>query len=1092
MIVKSKKIENNMVMLDLSVDPVSRVSGCVAKIKIGFEDSILIFNRKPKGVLHLNIKSKSKNSDVCIQQGSAPLSMSFMGMSGTDFDVTVNGEDSSMLDVVFDPTAIVDCEQKGLKSFDLEFTIDISEGEGEKATVLKTIKDKVTVNLLPIAAEPVFIKQFESLTYKADKVPIEIRVKNNRIQHFAPVLGVKIVDAYVQNPQGTATYKGMVEIDPAGATTTMNYFPDTFLYLRDRAVMTEQRVVSALFPEPGFGVIIPMKLDLSKLMNPQEDSDRYNLVIQYEYWDGTQRDSSKTETAKISFEVKKNFERVSMCVDLQQQQPSGFVTLKEIEGRFRVEEPIVLNVQAVCNYRISVRNTASVIQQEHPNAAVVIRNFSTNGMTLPDGITARGSNDEAVAMDRICACLPMQKEEIRLKSAESINIDVPIDAYDAQVKYFADTNSNKLFLVDAEVGLTFDYYIDHTGNDTPTPEEIKHFEGGVVFQLELEPRREWLGVDFGTSSVVALYGNATDLVEGRDQKFIRNLEEIKRKGLNVAFQKASKEFRNVTDEKVFINSKIVLGNDFANGNKQVESFKDYPEGAILFSPGDQFDYNKLLPSLKSMMGYEKVPRRRGQDDIMVDEVYELAYRQLFNLYLKQLSGNDPIEKIVMTYPNTFATKHVEQLRNLAKECLPTLRDNYIVTLSESDAVAYRYLMRRTKVALLKHYVAKDLDRNVLIYDMGAGTLDLTYLNKVVEDGKCKIDIKGKFGISKAGNYLDYVLAQIVVDICNIHGFHDVNNQSFDNYLSLDANRTGDIETFFKLKSYVKDKLKPILAELESIHYVSPSRMMPDWEMIDGEERLSQVPLLEVLKNNKFVEFIDDVSTKVINGCNKLFGGLKDVDVVVFSGRMSSMKMIREAVKEALGTITNMKYVIDVDIAEGYKEELDYSPLLVRKTAVIVGALNFVENFIGNDDFVLLPRRPFYAHYCAIMQTFDGYVVFDKVDNTMAAQNYSQSKQINLSGVTAIYLIQTYAVDDQDIINDFMGNRNLTTVLGSRDTSNFRNSHDVTVKVDYEEANRFDDGAQYVSLWIDAAKQQMLPHENITSDAFRKSAWPIVF
>jgi hypothetical protein len=152
----------------------------------------------------------------------------------------------------------------------------------------------------------------------------------------------------------------------------------------------------------------------------------------------------------------------------------------------------------------------------------------------------------------------------------------------------------------------------------------------------------------------------------------------------------------------------------------------------------------------------------------------------------------------------------------------------------------------------------------------------------------------------------------------------------------------------------------------------------------------------------------------------------------------------------------------------------------------------VENFIGNDDFVLLPRRPFYAHYCAIMQTFDGFVVFDKVDNTMAAQNYSQTKQINLSGVTAIYLVQTYAVDDQDIINDFMGNRNLSTVLGSRDTSNYRNTHDVTVKVDYEEANRFDDGAQYVSLWIDAAKQQMLPHENITSDAFRKSAWPIVF
>ena len=77
-------------------------------------------------------------------------------------------------------------------------------------------------------------------------------------------------------------------------------------------------------------------------------------------------------------------------------------------------------------------------------------------------------------------------------------------------------------------------------------------------------------------------------------------------------------------------------------------------------------------------------------------------------------------------------------------------------------------------------------------------------------------------------------------------------------------------------------------------------MLPEWEhQISGEKTLSSVPLRKVFGNKRFTNFVKEISIDVINNCDDAFGLNKDSAVVVFSGRMSSMKIIRSAVISAL-------------------------------------------------------------------------------------------------------------------------------------------------------------------------------------------------
>ena len=1074
--------------LDLTKEKAQRISVPIAEYKISLkEHNLLLFGRQmPKGALSLKIDSSCNPDDRIVTDGGKLLTLECQGQKGHHIIVQINGEQFVILKVMFRPEVIEDCGNRDISEFKIHYKIDCIVTSKSKCLSrhgkdkVEPIKDDSTVRLVPISVEPELTLERDSFTYERKNIETMLRIFNNSDLLYAPSTAIRISNVQLFDASGTQNIPDAVKVQWPRAEASEVYNPESGIIgpNQEQQIVNSNHEIENIHPKSGYYIGIPLSIDFTKLSNPLQDHDDYRLNIEYQFWDSKDQRRRNGGTKTLKIRVKKNEQRVELGVNLQEKRYDGYRNVLIIKEESYFNVPIIVNNADTHKiYRIAIQNTATVTQTEYPNAGVVIKDFKSSALSFRSGIVAKSRGNSDINMNQICSVVPSSEYEIALLPNKSIIIKLEFNGNN-QIDHFVGNNGTKLFEAEAEVDFSFKYFIDKTGDRHPS-EPLKSYHGTVVFKFEIEPSREWLGIDFGTSAVVALYGNSfgLDQVRNEPSSYLRNLKTIKEHGLRQAYTTASDERRLVTDEELFINSKIVIGDNFPNGTKDVKSFNEYPKGTILFSPGDKFTYTKLLPSLKSMMGHEFVPYKSGggANPLSVNDVYEMAYMQFFNLYLH----NIPAEKIVMTYPNTFAPKHIVKLKELAANCLPTLRQSHIITVSESDAVTFHYLMKRH----LFVGPAGDIDRHVLIYDMGAGTLDITYFSNIVNgEGKREIDFKGKFGISKAGNYLDYVLAEIVVDICSRHGFKDPNGNSFKSYIDLDSGAT-DVATRSKLKNYVKNQLKPMLTNIHE------GTMMPKWEgMKEDSGSLDNVPLSEVYKHKKFQTFLKDISIEVVEKCDKLFeGGLSKVDAVVFSGRMTSIQTIRTAVINAVKSKTGNN-VLEFDIAQN-----NANPNQERKSAVVEGALDYVESFVNSRSNVLLPSKPFFARYCIITyKRPNKYDVIDIVDNSMERVRYSQSIIIDLSDVNALYLIQTFAVTNQDIIKDFCGDRNITTVLGSRDTTNIFNTHDVAVKVICNQTgNRYDQGVEAVELWIDGNSQKCTPHDNINSPAFRKSAWPII-
>jgi hypothetical protein len=98
--------------------------------------------------------------------------------------------------------------------------------------------------------------------------------------------------------------------------------------------------------------------------------------------------------------------------------------------------------------------------------------------------------------------------------------------------------------------------------------------------------------------------------------------------------------------------------------------------------------------------------------------------------------------------------------------------------------------------------------------MGAGTLDLTLVSLKTGEGVTTIDYKAKVGVNKAGNYLDYLIAEILKE------FYKKSSSATENGLELiskaiNYNTTlgGAAATSLRkeLKDFVKDNVKKSFA-----------------------------------------------------------------------------------------------------------------------------------------------------------------------------------------------------------------------------------------------------------------------------------------
>lgn len=676
--------------------------------------------------------------------------------------------------------------------------------------------------------------------------------------------------------------------------------------------------------------------------------------------------------------------------------------------------------------------------------------------------------------------------------------------------------------------------------------------------VKKQPQSEWLCVDFGTSAVVAAFARDTL----NDRKSLIDLKRLKGYLLDSTYGKGHVKNSNTDEDDNLISSTACFNNDIDTSDyRQIdgapESFKHYP---VWFSPSaNDIWKDYMLPCLKTIIGYKHLPNIFTEDSFKkfrykcgentvslinddgertplmeVGEVSKIIYRQLFKYYLSQRFGRNGqleqriVNKLVLSVPNTFTPLNIQAVKDLARDSMPRIYPEYLHTISESDAVACYYVSHQKDFldSLRDEEKKQQLyqEESVLVYDMGAGTLDLTWFVKKTERdelGKVKhvdVDIKGKLGVSKAGNYLDYELATILMELyeekSNTKSGRRKNNDSDPFKLAMLLDRSEALRNIsvesqdrIDLKAYVKE-LKKKLSDPDAIVprlEINGNVYIEGEQSNDGNTRRRQgvsLKMSDILENSHFKAIITEMTQGVLNTFGHRYGdeqGKLDIDVLIFSGRSTSLKAIREGVKEHISNICHEpEELLYADLCAGQLSSDIQQPAnmdnSLLKTVVTQGALAYATMFSRNDSDYRLHGKKSYASFGLVKYNIDrsfeyvplidecikDYIVDEK--GIIESEKY----KVCTRNLTQVDLVQSYSSHVED---DYAsGNFDTISKLCEMPCQGLQ---DFEVQLIM---NTQSDDAIGTTLTFKVGQgcNSLDPHDDFNNLSLRKSLWPVIF
>ncbi len=1120
------------------------------------ESMLLKKTYKPKGEYVCKVDIKNQNG-IELSSDRDLITCKIGNNHGRQVSFLIDENEKTSYALTFDPSAIVGCKDTLNEdriypiAFDLKVTnkngSEVLLIAGEIKIVLKKIDSKLSFEYMPGETK---VKYYVPLKKK-----VKYEEQKSTEDAYVPVgkLLVSHNSSFLQAPKiKNQSFSIFTEL------TTEEGIISPMVWLLERecnnganksSSMASGDIVSLL---PGQSQLYNIYWNMSMVENPPKDQE-YNFIAKsgnniYKYGENN-NDLSETDDALILLrdELLTEF---SLLLNVPQNcGKDKVIQLRDCDP----EEVLNLTLidEHIMKWPVSFRNEASSNDNKKAYSGVMLWNIQLSSIECKVngcGLIMK----EGYGLDSLVKLNPKGQYSTGamylLKARDSIDFDLIFDG--KTIEEMIPHEEENTTYVRLELCLEYNLY-EHKDGDEKKYNEVKSImspkKSGasnaythkrlITVDLKKSAIDEWLCVDFGTSAIVASTATEVNDMTEVDLRSIKN---------KVMMELYEEPLTSEDEEKPLISSDVCLHKlpegEFVDLLKYC-SYKDLPKYPFWFSPSEsRIERIYQLPCLKSVMGYGTLPLNMASDwnDIkytyggkelsLVDEknneatplmnvntIFNLTYTQLFNTYVGQkLTDSGKLEKrkiqnLVLSVPNTYSPLDIQNVVDLARKAMKGIYPENLRIISESDAVACYYLWKHREFeAKLNNEVRQKLAKkeNVLIYDMGAGTLDLTYFTKTVESGKTTVKIHGKMGISKAGNYMDYALAQILKDLILKQGRDKDNddtnmseNESFvkkmEHILSFDKKECKAYDIDMKDQAIIKKYVKELKKKLDR-----PEATVVDIELLGRNINMGSIKVKDFICNPLFTQYLTDVTEDVIGNFAKLYGhGDKlAVDVVVFSGRSTALNHIRYNVKGALEKYNSNGFVYFADICGSElseKVEMSNNNHNMLKTVVSYGALAHAILYDNPKSGYKFEQNPVYANYGIVLHCADNnfkwvpLIIGSQVSSDDARTGIIPSLSVEPIDPDKIYkleLIQTYSAD---VVSDYRNKKFESISKLGVWKKNKLPSELFTVSLTLRDQTKFQSETS-LDFKFGALNIPLDPHEDFDNDSLRKSLWPVTF
>jgi molecular chaperone DnaK (HSP70) len=313
---------------------------------------------------------------------------------------------------------------------------------------------------------------------------------------------------------------------------------------------------------------------------------------------------------------------------------------------------------------------------------------------------------------------------------------------------------------------------------------------------------------------------------------------------------------------------------------------EYSVGSIAARYTNNSEYY-TFQSIKKLLGYKnqfKINLSGSSFRMNGKQLTSLLIRKVFEQFKTtgSTSKNAAIEtqRCVVAIPNNFTASKTQDLIDALRNINQFKELRYIY---ESEAVAFKYL---SEYAKHNNGVATPTNENVLIYDMGGATINVSLLNIKYQNGNYIVDVLGKMGYGIGGDTIDYCLIKEITATINSLPNRNVNP----------FNSRESVAVWWYFVKLIKIAL------------------VASYEKVGDENYISYTDILQFIRvadpNNQYLPFVEEVASEI---SNRLFNKKSNGHFITFSKHLGNIiyKNIREIIKDILENPNN-ETVLKVD------------------------------------------------------------------------------------------------------------------------------------------------------------------------------------